>query len=48
MQAGSVLDADRVSVMIAAVPARDREAAIRGIELLATAARTMSSSRRRT
>ena len=39
MQAGSVLDAERVAAMLAAVPARDRAAAVRGIELLAAAAR---------
>jgi MarR family transcriptional regulator, organic hydroperoxide resistance regulator len=41
MQSTSVLDAARVAEMIAAVPARDRAAAIRGIELLAAAARRL-------
>jgi DNA-binding MarR family transcriptional regulator len=42
MQASSVLDSERVEAMIAGVPPRDRAAAVRGIELLATAARRMS------
>lgn len=41
MQSTSVLDTARVAQLIAAVPARDRAAAIRGIELLATAARRL-------
>jgi DNA-binding MarR family transcriptional regulator len=41
MQAASVLDTDRVAAMIAAVPAAQRAAAIRGIELLADAARRL-------
>ena len=48
MQASSVLDAERVGAMVAAVPARNRAAAVRGLELLADAARRlMSGSRRR-
>jgi MarR family transcriptional regulator, organic hydroperoxide resistance regulator len=48
MQASSVLDADRVAALIAAVPARQRAAALRGLELLADAARrVMTGSRRR-
>ncbi len=46
MQAGSVLDAERVAAMIAAVPARQRAAAVRGIELLAQAARDIMVTRR--
>jgi len=42
MQASSVLDADRVAAMLAAVPPRQRAAAVRGIELLAAAARRLS------
>ena len=41
MQSSSVLDADRVGAMIAAIPPRHRAAALHGIELLATAARSM-------
>jgi DNA-binding MarR family transcriptional regulator len=41
MQAGSVLDRERVCDLLAHVPARDREAAVRGLELLAAAARRM-------
>jgi DNA-binding MarR family transcriptional regulator len=41
MQAGSVLDSVRVAELVAAVPARERDAAVRGIELLAAAARRM-------
>lgn len=47
MQAGSVLDADRVAEMLAAVPRASRAAALRGIELLATAARTLVATRPR-
>jgi DNA-binding MarR family transcriptional regulator len=46
MRDSSVLDSARVDEMIANVPARDREAAIRGIELLAKAARRMMTARR--
>jgi DNA-binding MarR family transcriptional regulator len=42
MQASSVLDAERVAKMIAAVPARQRAAAIRGLELLAAGARRIA------
>lgn len=45
MQASSVLDAARVAAMLAAVPARHRAAALRGIELLATAARLVARRR---
>ena len=45
MQASSVLDATRVAAMIAAVPARHRQAAVRGLELLAVAARQLVTSR---
>jgi DNA-binding MarR family transcriptional regulator len=47
MQAGSVLDGDRVAQLVAALPPREREAAVRGIEKLAEAARkTMTGDRR--
>lgn len=42
MQAGSVLDAAQVAKMLAAVPAKQRAAAIRGIELLAAGARKIA------
>lgn len=42
MQAGSVLDATKVGQMLAAIPARQRAAAIRGIELLAAGARKIA------
>jgi len=45
MQSTSVLDAAKVAAMIAAVPARERAAAVRGIELLATAARSLMTNR---
>ncbi len=45
MQAGSVLDTDRLAALVAAVPAAQRAAAVRGIELLADAARRLMSSR---
>jgi DNA-binding MarR family transcriptional regulator len=41
MQAGSVLDSERLAALVAALPAREREAAVRGIELLAAAGREM-------
>ena len=47
MQATSVLDADRVTALIEAVPARHREEAVRGIELLATAARRLMGAKQR-
>jgi DNA-binding MarR family transcriptional regulator len=48
MQASSVLDADRVSALLDALPEPQRADAVRGIELLATAARAvMTGSRRR-
>lgn len=46
MQAGSVLDRDRVGALLAAVAPRDRAAAVRGIELLAAAARRLMARRR--
>jgi DNA-binding MarR family transcriptional regulator len=45
MRAGSVLDSERLDELVAAVPAHDREVAVRGIELLAAAARQISSRR---
>ena len=45
MQASSVLDTARVAALIAAVPARKRAEAVRGIELLATAARRLMTDR---
>ncbi|HUJ59457.1 MAG TPA: MarR family transcriptional regulator [Kofleriaceae bacterium] len=45
MQAGSVLDTARVEAMLAAVPAARRDEAVRGIELLAAAARAMMRKR---
>ena len=47
MQAGSVLDSARLAELVAAVPAREREAAVRGFERLADAARTMIAAARR-
>lgn len=47
MQATSVLDADRLAALVASIPARQREAAVRGIELLATAARELKGAKRR-
>jgi len=48
MQASSVLDADRVAALLDALPERQRADAVRGLELLATAARAvMTGSRRR-
>jgi DNA-binding MarR family transcriptional regulator len=46
MQAGSVLDAERLDALLAAIPAREREAAVRGIERLAIAGRTLSKRAR--
>jgi DNA-binding MarR family transcriptional regulator len=48
MQEASVLDTAKVRELIAAVPARDRAAAVRGIELLADAAARMMTGARRT
>ena len=45
MQATSVLDAGRVATLLAAVPARRRAEAVRGIELLAEAARRVMTNR---
>ena len=47
MQATSVLDAGRVDALVATVPARQREQAVRGIELLAAAARRLMGAKRR-
>lgn len=47
MQASSVLDTERVAAMIEAVPAAERAAAVRGIELLADAARRLVTGSRR-
>lgn len=41
MQTSSVLDAVRVAALLAEVPARQRAAAVRGLELLAAAARRL-------
>lgn len=46
MQAGSVLDTERVAALVAAVPARQRAAAVRGLELLAAAARRIMTGHR--
>lgn len=46
MQASSVLDSERVAQLLAAVPAARRDDAVRGIELLATAARRLMTKRR--
>lgn len=46
MQSTSVLDADRVDALLARLSARQREAAVRGIELLAEAARRLMRSKR--
>jgi DNA-binding MarR family transcriptional regulator len=43
MQAGSVLDSERVAAMIDELPPARREAAVRGIEALAEAARALVS-----
>lgn len=45
MQETSVLDAARLDALLALVPARDREAAVCGIELLADAARALVTDR---
>lgn len=47
MQSTSVLDAARLSELVARVPARQREAAVRGIEALAAAARGLVRRKRR-
>ena len=47
MQATSVLDSERVAALIAAVPAAKRAEAVRGIELLADAARRLMTDARR-
>ena len=46
MQAGSVLDSDRLAALVAALPAARRDEAVRGIELLAKAARSLVTKRR--
>ena len=45
MQASSVLDTAKVAALVAAVPARHREAAVRGLDLLAAAARRIQTDR---
>ncbi len=47
MQATSVLDAERLAALVARVPARQREAAVHGIEALAAAARGLVRGKRR-
>jgi DNA-binding MarR family transcriptional regulator len=47
MQSTSVLDADRVDALLARLPAGKRDAAVRGIELLAEAARRLMGGKRR-
>ncbi len=47
MQAGSVLDAERLDALLAAIPEREREAAVRGIERLAVAGRALASRSKR-
>ena len=47
MQSTSVLDIERLDALLARVPARQRNAAVRGIELLAEAARALMGSKRR-
>lgn len=47
MRESSVLDADRLAALVAAVPARKRDEAVRGIELLAAAARRVMGAKRR-
>jgi DNA-binding MarR family transcriptional regulator len=46
MSATSVLDAARVDALVKALPARERDAAVRGIELLAKAARKLMAGDR--
>jgi DNA-binding MarR family transcriptional regulator len=45
MAEGSVLDTARLTALVDAVPARQRDAAVRGIELLAIAARHLMTTR---
>lgn len=45
MQASSVLDTAKVAALLAAVAPRDREAAVRGLDLLAAAARRLMTDR---
>jgi DNA-binding MarR family transcriptional regulator len=47
MKSTSVLDADRVDALLARVPASQRTAAVRGIEILAEGARRLMGSKRR-
>jgi DNA-binding MarR family transcriptional regulator len=47
MQAGSVLDTRRLASVLARIPARDRPTAVRGIELIARAARDLMISERK-
>ena len=46
MQAASVLDTARVAALVAAVPPRQRATAVRGLELLAAAARRIMTAHR--
>ena len=48
MQASSVLDAERVASMLARLTDAERDAALRGLELLARAARELSAQERKT
>ncbi len=47
MQAGSVLDAERLDALLAAIPKREREQAVRGIERLAVAGRALTGRSKR-
>ena len=47
MQSTSVLDAERLDALLARVPPAQRNAAVRGIELLAEGARRLTGSKRR-
>lgn len=48
MQAGSVLDTARVAALLAEVSPRERDAAVRGLERIAAAARILVTSEQRT
>ena len=47
MQSTSVLDAQRLDALVERLPRRQREAAVRGIEALASAARELMGAKRR-
>ena len=47
MGASSVLDGDRLGELVAALPARKRDEAVRGLELLAAAARRLMGAKQR-